>query len=137
MAFLESSDLADAVVGMAFDAPVASFSETVDLGAAELGVPALLVSIGKWIGEQRVNIDFAETDYVSRVGDLDVPTLIVHGTEDTRNPIAGSEQLAAEAPAGIVEIEEFEGAEHVWAWNTDPDRFERVLGEHLRAVTAG
>ncbi len=36
-----------------------------------------------------------------------------------------------------MEIEEFEGAEHVWAWNTDPDRFERVLGEHLRAVTAG
>ena len=137
MAFLENSDLADSVVSMAFDAPLTSFGQTVDLGAAERGYPALLVKAGKWIGEQRVNIDFAETDYVSRVDDLDVPTLIVHSTEDTTNPIEASEEFVENAPDGVVRLEVFEGAEHVWAWNTDPERFAQVLGEHLRDITSG
>lgn len=137
MAFLENSDLAGSVVGMAFDAPVTSFAQTVDFGAAELGVPGFLVALGKWLGERRVTIDFTETDYVARVDDLDVPTLIIHGTEDSTNPIEASEEFAENAPAGVVVIEEFEGAEHVWNWNTDPERYERVLDEHLRAVTSG
>lgn len=136
MAFLENSDLADSVVGMAFDAPVTSFGQTVDLGAAERGYPALLVNAGKWIGEQRVTIDFDETDYVSRVDDLDVPTLIIHGTEDTTNPIEASEEFVANAPAGVVRLEVVEGAEHMWAWNTDPERFAQVLGDHLRELTS-
>ena len=98
VSFLENSELADAVVGMAFDAPVTSFGQTVDLNVAEQGFPAPIVALGKWITEQRVNIDFAATDYISRVGDLGVPTLIVHGTEDSTNPLEASEQFAAAAP---------------------------------------
>jgi len=137
LSFLESSDLADAVVGMAFDAPVTSFGQTVDLGAAEMGVPPFLVAAGKWLTEQRVNLDFEQTDYVSRVDDLDVPTLIIHGTADETNPIEASEEFAATAPAGVVRLEEIDGAAHVWAWNTDRERFERVLAEHLQQVLAG
>jgi pimeloyl-ACP methyl ester carboxylesterase len=137
LSFLESSDLADAVVGMAFDAPVTSFGQTVDLGAAEMGVPPFLVAAGKWLTEQRVNLDFEQTDYVSRVDDLDVPTLIIHGTADETNPIEASEEFAATAPAGVVRLEEIDGAAHVWAWNTDRERFEQVLTEHLQQVLAG
>ncbi len=134
MSFLENSDLADAVVGMAFDAPVTSFGQTVDLNAAERGFPAPIIAVGKWITEQRVNIDFAETDYISRVGDLDVPTLIIHGTEDTTNPLEASEQFAAAAPDGVVTVDTVEDAEHIWAWNTDRDQFETALAEHLSEV---
>lgn len=134
LSFVENSDLADAVIAMAFDAPVTSFGQTVDLNAAERGYPAPIIAVGKWITEQRVNIDFAETDYISRVGDLDVPTLIIHGTEDTTNPLAASQEFAAAAPDGVVTVDTFEGAEHIWAWNTDRDRFETALSEHLSEV---
>ena len=119
---------------MAFDAPVTSFGQTVDLLAAERGFPAPIIAVGKWITEQRVNIDFAETDYISRVGDLDVPTLIIHGTADTTNPLEASEQFAAAAPDGVVTVDTVEDAEHIWAWNTDRDQFETALAEHLSEV---
>jgi uncharacterized protein len=137
VSFLENSDLADTVVGMAFDAPVTSFGQTVDLNAAERGYPAPIIAVGKWITEQRVNIDFAATDYISRVGDLDVPTLIIHGTADTTNPIEASREFAAAAPRGVVTVMEIEDAEHVWAWNTSRDEFESALSDHLRDVLAG
>ena len=116
---------------MAFDAPVTSFGQTVDLLAAERGFPAPIIAVGKWITEQRVNIDFAETDYISRVAYLDIPTLIIHGTEDTTNPLEASEQFAAAAPDGFVTVETFEGAEHVWSWNTSREQYETTLSEHL------
>ena len=93
--------------------------------------------MGKWITEQRVNIDFAETDYISRVGDLDVPTLIIHGTADTTNPLEATQEFAAAAPDDVVTIVEIEGAEHVWAWNTERDHFETALSEHLSDALAG
>ncbi len=136
VSFLENSDLADAVIGMAFDAPVTSFGQTVDLLAAERGFPAPIIAVGKWITEQRVNIDFAETDYISRVGDLDVPTLIIHGTEDTTNPLEASEQFAAAAPDGVVTVDTFEGAEHVWSWNLSREEYETALADHLTSVLA-
>jgi pimeloyl-ACP methyl ester carboxylesterase len=136
LAFLENSELADEVVGMAFDAPLTSFGQTVDLGAAEMGIPGPLVAAGKWLTERRVNIDFEQTDYVSRVDDLAVPTLIIHGTQDGTNPIEASEQFAATAPEGVVRLEEVEGAAHVWAWNTDRGRYEQVLSEHLSRLLA-
>jgi pimeloyl-ACP methyl ester carboxylesterase len=134
LAFLENSTLADAVTAMVFDAPVTSFGQTVDLGAAEMGIPGPLVAAGKWLTEQRVAIDFTETDYVSRVDGLDVPTLIIHGTEDGTNPIEASEEFAANAPDGVVRLEEIDGAEHVWAWNTDRALFEAAMAEHLTTV---
>ena len=134
VSFLENSDLSDAVIGMAFDAPVTSFGQTVDLLAAERGFPAPIITVGKWITEQRVNIDFAETDYISRVADLDVPTLIIHGTADTTNPLEASEQFAAAAPDGVVTVDTFEGAEHVWSWNTSREEYETTLSEHLSEV---
>jgi uncharacterized protein len=84
-----------------------------------------------------VNIDFAKTDYISRVGDLDVPTLIIHGTADTTNPLEASREFAAAAPEGVVTVAEIEGAEHVWAWNTDRDAFESALSDHLSDLLAG
>jgi alpha-beta hydrolase superfamily lysophospholipase len=137
VSLLENSDLSDAVVAMAFDAPVTSFGQTVDLNAAERGFPTPIIAVGKWITEQRVNIDFAATDYISRVGDLDVPTLIIHGTADTTNPLEATQEFAAAAPDGVVTVVEIEGAEHVWAWNTDRDQFETALSEHLSDALAG
>ncbi len=99
-----------------------------------MGIPGPLVAAGKWLTEQRVTIDFTETDYVSRVADLDVPTLILHGTEDGTNPIEASEEFATNAPDGVVRLEEIDGAEHVWAWNTDPARYETAIQDYLRAV---
>ncbi|MGA7690064.1 MAG: hypothetical protein WCA29_12640 [Jiangellales bacterium] len=136
VSLLENSDLADSVVGMAFDAPVTSFGQTVDLNAAERGFPAPVVGLGKWITEQRVNIDFAATDYISSVGDLDVPTLIIHGTEDTTNPLQASEEFAAAAPEGVVTVDTFEGAEHVWSWNLSREEYETALADHLTSVLA-
>lgn len=141
LAFLEQSDLADVVVGMFLDAPVTSFPATVDLGAQEQGlpfvglpIPGALITLAKWFTEQRVELDFEATDYVARAGQLDVPTVIVHGTPDATNPIAASEAFAAAAPDGVVRLEVFDDAEHTWAWNDETRRYRELLAGHLEDV---
>jgi hypothetical protein len=74
--------------------------------------------------------------HLSRAPRLDAPTLILHGSQDDINPLAASETFAATAPEGVVRLEVIDGAAHVWAWNRDPARYNRLLAEHLRSVTA-
>lgn len=143
LSFLENSDLAQSVVSMVFDAPLVSFGQTVDLKAEEQSLPVVgwpipgaLLSSAKWVTQMRVDIDFEATDYVSRVDDLDVPTLIMHGTEDATNPIEGSEEFVENAPAGIATLEVFEGAGHVWSWNVDSTRYEALVAEHLQQAVS-
>jgi pimeloyl-ACP methyl ester carboxylesterase len=134
LAFLENSELAEVAVGLFMDSPVTSLRATVEQGVEAVGAPGFLVPGALWLTERRVNLDFTATDYVSRAEELTVPTVIVHGDEDSRTPLSASEEFVANAPDGLATLEVFPDTEHVYGWNTDRDRYTTVLTEHLRTV---
>jgi len=105
-----------------------------ELPLVSLPVPAPLTWTAKWIASLRFGIDWSEVDYVARAGEFTTPMLIIHGTEDHDVPISVSEEFADAAPAGLVTLVPFEGAGHVRAWNTDPERYRQVLGDFLAGI---
>lgn len=79
-----------------------------------------------------LKVDYPGTSYVDRVRELDVPQLVLHGTEDCRIPVEVSPRLSE--GSNSIELVEFEGAEHVESWNLDRERYERELRSFLDRV---
>jgi len=72
------------------------------------------------------------------LGDIQVPTLIVHGTKDTFIPVESS-RWAAEQLAAEHQLVEVDGAQHGFAVHDDPSyadpQSQRWQAEVIRAVT--
>jgi alpha-beta hydrolase superfamily lysophospholipase len=137
LSYLERSDTANSVVGVVLDSPNIDFGATVDHNAAArslpmvgLPVPPTLTWVAKAIGSLRFGIDWGQIDYVSRAVDLNVPILILHGTEDPSVPIETSRDLAELRP-DLVTLIEFEGAKHVQSWNLDPAKYTEAIASFI------
>jgi pimeloyl-ACP methyl ester carboxylesterase len=140
LSFMYRSDLADRVVGLLLDAPNIDFGRVVDYGASRrdlplvgLPVPQSLTNVAKFMGSFRFDVDWSELDYIDDVDELEVPILVVHGTEDTTVPLDVSERLADERP-DLVTLEVFDGAAHVQSWNVDPNRYDAAVTEFLAGL---
>ena len=128
--FMYRSELAEHVDALALDAPMLDFSRTVDLGAQERSVPGVVTGLAKWLAARRFGVNWREMDYLSRVDQLDVPVLLIHGDDDGVVPVNTSREFARKRP-DIVQYEEFPDAGHVASWNRDPARYDRVLSQFL------
>jgi uncharacterized protein len=142
MSFLERSDRADGTVGLVFDSPNIDFGTTVNHNAARrklpvvgLPVPSSLTWVAKMIGTLRWGVDWDEINYVSRAEGLEVPVLILHGTDDPSVPIETSRQLASLRP-DLVTLVEFEGAKHVQSWNVDQQKYADALNAFVADLPA-
>lgn len=72
-------------------------------------------------------------DVSERLGEVSVPTLVVHGTEDRMLPPANSRVIAERIPgARLVELE---GVGHLFWWE-QPERSAELVREHARAAAA-
>ena len=80
-------------------------------------------------GTQQCIVAFGTTDFRGDLAKFDVPTLIVHGTEDRIVPFAISGKKAAEAIEGS-RLETLEGAPHGFA-ATHADALNRLMLEFL------
>lgn len=60
-------------------------------------------------------------NWVERASDLEVPMLILHGTQDDSVPFAISKQLRGQRP-DLVTLEAFD-AGHTLNWNSDSERW--------------
>ena len=69
------------------------------------------------------------TCYMDRLGEIRVPTLILHGSKDTLVPVEAV-RLAHERIPGS-RLYSMEGCGH-WPQRDNPEEFNRVLGEFLR-----
>jgi 3-oxoadipate enol-lactonase len=67
-------------------------------------------------------------DAASRIGAIQAPTLVLHGTDDFVVDPANAELLAALIPGARVEL--FPGTGHLFFWE-QPERFVRVVKEFL------
>ncbi len=129
--FLYQSQLADKVVGIILDAPMLDFGATVDLGAMQLGVPQVFITIGKFISSFRFDINWEELNYISRADQLTIPLLLFHGNEDTTVPVQISDSLATRW-AGMLTYVPIGGATHIRSWNMNPGLYEREVSRFLQ-----
>lgn len=123
LSYLVNADDLSGIRGAILEAPAADLGEVVSLRSGEaipVGGPIgdSLVATGKLFAQLRSGIDFAAVDYVARAGELTVPILMFHGTEDEVVPFSIGEALARARP-DLVEFHAIDDAAHVRAWNED------------------
>lgn len=75
--------------------------------------------------------DILATDLMPFLGELKVPTLIIHGDRDRVVPLASAREVAKEIPGS--ELVVIKGAAHL-PYMSHPDAFNRVLDQFLRRV---
>lgn len=74
-------------------------------------------------------------DTSPRLGDIAVPTLVVHGTEDQMLPASNGEAIARAIPGARLEL--LEGVGHMF-WVEQPERSAELVREHaLASAPAG
>ncbi|MFD0202132.1 MULTISPECIES: alpha/beta hydrolase family protein [Saccharothrix] len=136
--FLGRSADADDVAAVVLDAPVVSWTKTLELQSRNRGVPEQLVPVAELVSDWRVDLEFSRFDLVANPPAHRPPTLLFHGGADGTVPVQASRDLAAAAdrlgwPLRYVEVP---AAEHTAAWNVDPESYDRALTEFLDSVTA-
>ncbi|GAB2989740.1 alpha/beta hydrolase family protein [Saccharothrix stipae] len=134
--FLGRSAEADDVAAVVLDAPVVSWTRTLELQSRNRNVPEQLVPIAELVSDWRVDLDFDRFDLRANPPPRKPPTLLFHGDADGTVPVQASRDLAAAAdrlgwPLRYVEVP---AAEHTAAWNVDPETYEQALTEFLRSV---
>ena len=136
--FLTHSPLARHVSGLVLDGPMLDFAETVDYGASQRTLPVVggqvppsLAWTARQIAAVRYDLDWDATDYLDDTSWLRIPTLVFHGTQDTRVPLSTSRTLRRDHPK-LVHLQVIAGAGHVEAWNQDPTAYDQALRAFLR-----
>jgi len=139
--FLYESELADEVSGAVLDAPALDLAEIIEFESGQrrlpvvgTSIPAALPDVARTLTSWRFGVDWDRLDYVERADELEVPALVVHGTEDASVPLATSEEFARARP-DLVTLLRFPGAGHVRAWNLDRRRYERRIVGFLERVS--
>jgi hypothetical protein len=137
--FLYRSDLASMVDGVIYDSPNIDFGQVVDVEASRrslpvvgLPIPATLTWAAKSIAAAQMGFSWSDLDYIDQAGDLAVPLLVFHGTEDGSVPIELSRRLAEARPDVVTLVET--GAGHVLSWNADPPAYERHVAAFLAST---
>lgn len=134
--FVHESPFAGRVAGLVLDAPMLHLGRTIDIEAANRGVPGPLVAIAKTTTALRFGVSWSELDYITKLSGTDLPMLIFHGQEDDVVPVELSRSLEAAAPR-FVQLHETPAAGHVQSWNLDPARYEEQVRLFLDGLTQG
>jgi 3-oxoadipate enol-lactonase len=73
-------------------------------------------------------------DTSERLGDIEAPALVIHGTEDRMLPVSNAHAIAARIPGSRLEI--LEGIGHAFWWER-PEQSAQLLREHAGASVQG
>ncbi|MBW5423227.1 prolyl oligopeptidase family serine peptidase [Streptomyces sp. BG9H] len=124
------SALRDRVSGLVLDSPVLDWQTTLRALAAARRTPGPLLPLAVRAAQGRTGL---RGDRVLAAADPDalkVPTLLLHGPDDTIAPWALSRQLARRRPE-LVTLRVVPGAPHGAMWNADPGGYEEALRRFL------
>lgn len=120
------------ITGLVLDSPSLDLTSNVRFAAEEetlvfgWPIPPTLPPIAIFVSSVQSGSNYDLMNYNKRAGQLVVPTLIIHGTEDQTVPIDTSRELAA-ARSNFVTLVEFAGADHLEAQVVDPERYISTL----------
>lgn len=134
-AYLTRGRWTERVRAAVLDCPALDWRAIFDFQTRRGGYPRLLARAVGGMLWLRSGIALDRLDFLSaieRQGGPRQPVLILHGTADATVPFASSARFAAAWPERV-RLAAVEGAEHDEAWNVDPEGYERVLAEFLRA----
>jgi uncharacterized protein len=138
--FLVHSPLAAQVTSMLLDAPTTSMPRVGEyVGGEQYGAPAAVVELVDEIIDWRTGDDLEQLDLIKHPPAVEPPTLLIQGDADTQAPAQMNRDFAAAGTSTgwAIQYEEFPGAEHTEAWNSDPARYENlVTGFFTRTVPA-
>lgn len=133
---------ASAVVGVVLDSPAVEWGSILEYQGVinRLPLPVRWAAIAllsqpwsRHVTGSEEAIDFARLDMVRRAGELTVPILLFHSTDDGYVPATASRALAERRP-DIVTYEEFAVARHTKLWNYDPLRWTGAIARWLAAL---
>lgn len=137
--YLTQSPLRNFTTAAILDAPVLSFSDTVDFRASNTNLPLLpfdvpqvLTNFSKWIASWRFDIDWEASDYLEHTNRIHTPLLIFHGSEDASVPLSTSRDMADLRPDLVTLVENDAG--HTRSWNIDPDGYAAAIDRFLDSV---
>lgn len=137
--FLDRSPFAAVVSRVVLDGPVIDWGDVLAHHARLNGLPPVVGSLsrsmmGRRWGRRLVgvheSVDVALTDWVRRADELTHPALLIHSADDEFVPVGPSRQLAQHR-TDLVTYEEWRVARHCKEWNTEPERWERLVREFV------
>ncbi|MGX5695112.1 alpha/beta hydrolase family protein [Agromyces soli] len=137
------STVRDRVAGLVLESPVLDWVDTIKANCEQAGLPrktgvlavrwvdapalAHCIGLGAPIGVGRLNA-------VELAGNLQVPTILLHGSRDVSVSVGLVAQFIVRSRP-IVRSEEF-AADHTMTWNTEPDRWGARVGELLTGLSS-
>jgi pimeloyl-ACP methyl ester carboxylesterase len=123
-----SRRLARASLGAILYDPDAIPDELVDAFYSHLQRPGVGLAFRRWRG-QEVTREGYRTVYVDRLGEIDAPTLVLHGAADELFPVAWAERAAERLPEGDLRV--FEECGH-WLPREKPAACNEAIATFLR-----
>jgi pimeloyl-ACP methyl ester carboxylesterase len=124
------SDVAGMIRGLLLDSPVIDWRNVFATQGADRGLPGVEVTFAEWALQWRSGISLDRLDWVSRAGQLKVPTLIIHSDSDDYVPDGPAARLAAARP-DLVTLVRIPGARHTLGWNVNPARYDAAVRDWL------
>nr|WP_244962718.1 alpha/beta fold hydrolase [Cryobacterium roopkundense] len=131
------------IIGLVLDSPILDWVATIMANCTRTGLPAWTgVLAMPWLKVRLLArmtrltnpVDLPSFDWITRAGELTVPTLVLHGAFDTSSPFGLSTRLGILSP-GVVDLEKFK-ADHTMSWNADRTRWRAAVSSWLVAQLA-
>ncbi|MFJ1746994.1 alpha/beta hydrolase [Streptomyces sp. NPDC088116] len=132
MALFASADsaLRERISGLVLDSPVLDWEATLRALATARRIPGVLLPLAVRAARGRAGLDGDRLRRAAGRGALRVPTLIIHGPDDTLASWNSSRELAARGP-GLISLHTVPHAPHAAMWNADPTGYEETLRRFL------
>jgi pimeloyl-ACP methyl ester carboxylesterase len=131
LSFMANSENAGAVSALILDAPMTHLEETVAHGAKLAGLPVRMLSVSNRVAARVHRYRWSDFDYFKNLDGLQAPVLLFHGDEDRVIPVDLSDRMAELRP-DIVRYVRVAGADHVRAWNVDPQRYLATVRDFVK-----
>ncbi|MFC7306683.1 alpha/beta hydrolase [Streptomyces monticola] len=124
------SGLRDRISGLVLDSPVLDWEATLRALASARHTPSALLPLAVRAAQGRTGLRGDRVVEAADTATLRVPTLLIHGPDDTLAPWARSRELAARRP-DLVSLHTVVDAPHAAMWNADPTAYEETLRRFL------
>lgn len=118
------------VSGLVLDSPIIDWPATLRRRAARIGLPKVLFPLAVRATEGRAGLPRGGLARSVDPAEVAVPTLVVHGPDDSVTPWEASRTLAARRP-DLVLLYTVPQAEHAAMWNADITGYHEILRRFL------
>ncbi|MFD0285465.1 alpha/beta hydrolase family protein [Streptomyces lutosisoli] len=124
------SALRERISGLILDSPVLNWETTLRALATARRTPSALLPLAVRAAQGRTGLHGDRIENAAHPDHLKVPTLVLHGPDDTIAPWGPSRRLAERRP-NLVTLYTVPHAPHGAMWNADPAGYEEALRRFL------